>query len=83
MPRFFFDVSSGGELTKDLEGTFLEHHSLVPREARRLLLDIARHLTEIPPGLFRLEVRVRLLDGETMHWSSLVLDSGIPEPGAT
>lgn len=73
MPRYFFDVHEGKVRTPDEIGTELERLD-VPREARRLLLELTKDLL-IVDDRFRVEVTVR--DGESpVHWSSLVLDRG-------
>lgn len=72
--RYFFDVSEGGELTKDLVGTELESHSVIPREARRLALDIARDLKAISDD-FLIEVFVNDGAGKRLLRHALQLTS--------
>ena len=75
MPLFYFDIQDGGLLSADQDGTDL-HASTVPREARRLLIELARNHGQIHAKGLRLEALVRGGRGTMVHWSSLELDSG-------
>lgn len=50
MPRFFFDVSTGGEWMRDEEGSYLADRETARQEAIGLLPNIARDVDVLPDG---------------------------------
>ena len=76
MPLFYFDIEDGGQLSADQDGTELLNAATVPREARRLLIALARDHVRVHAKALRLEALVRGAGGTMIHWSSLELDSG-------
>jgi len=61
MPRYYFDIVEGDEVTSDDEGMDLEAIEAVQEEAARSLADLARDAIRkpkgVPPRLMAIDVR--------------------------
>ena len=62
MPRFYFDVSTGDDITRDDEGLDLASLEDVEREAKRGATDMSRDC--LPDGCSEISVQVRDEHGE-------------------
>jgi hypothetical protein len=72
MPRFYFDVDTGGSSTHDTEGDELADREAARQEALRALTEMAWTLSARTAG-GEITIRVRDDAGRRIYWATLML----------